>query len=189
MTRPHRASMRIGLGMGAMLVGGIGLAACMGKDVEENQTMVTTTQMALRSEAFEDGGEIPSRYTCDGDDVSPPLEWSGAPRGTQAFALIAHDPDAGGYIHWVLADIPGEATSVGEGRGDTMGVAGRNDFGRAGWGGPCPPSGEHRYVFNLYALSEPLRIAGTPPASAVLRAMQGKVLGEAQLMGVYTRNR
>ena len=189
MTRPHRARWRVGLGVGAMLVGGIGLSGCIGKDGEENQTMVTTTHLALRSDAFEEGGAIPSRYSCDGDDISPHVEWSGAPRGTQAFALIVHDPDAGGFIHWVLADIPGDSTSVGEGRADTVGVAGRNDFGRAGWGGPCPPSGEHRYVFNLYALSEPLGIAGTPPASAVLRAMQGRVLGEAQLIGVYARNR
>jgi Raf kinase inhibitor-like YbhB/YbcL family protein len=188
MTRPRRARAGIGLGVGAMLVGGIGLAACMGID-EETQTMVTTTQLLLRSDAFEEGGNIPSRYSCDGENVNPPMEWSGVPSGTQAFALIVHDPDAGGFIHWVLADIPGDSTSLGEGRGDSVGVPGRNDFGNSGWGGPCPPSGEHRYVFNLYALSEPLRIAGTPPASAVLRAMQGRVLGEAQLMGVYTRTR
>jgi Raf kinase inhibitor-like YbhB/YbcL family protein len=188
MSRPRRASARTVLGVGAMLVGGIGLAACIGMD-EESQTMVTTTQLALRSDAFEEGGEIPSRYSCDGEGMSPPIEWSGAPSGTKAFALVVHDPDAGGFIHWVLADIPAESTSLGEGRGDQVGVPGRNDFGNAGWGGPCPPSGEHRYIFTLYALAEPLRIAGAPSAMSVLRAMQGRVLADAQLTGVYTRNR
>ena len=184
MNPPRRAIARLGLGVGAVLVGGIGLGAC-----EEGQTMTITTQMALRSEAFEAGAAIPSRYTCDGDDISPPLEWTGAPSGTQAFTLIVHDPDAGGFIHWVLADIPGDATSLSEGRADTEGVPGRNDYGGVGWGGPCPPSGEHRYIFNLYALSSPLRIAGVPPASAVLNAMKGRVLGEAQLIGMYSRGR
>jgi Raf kinase inhibitor-like YbhB/YbcL family protein len=184
MNRPRPAIARIGLVMGTVLVGGIGLGAC-----EEGQTMTITTQMALRSDAFEAGGSIPSRHTCDGEDVSPPLEWTGAPNGTKAFALVVHDPDAGGFIHWVLADIPGDATSLGEGRADTEAVAGRNDYGQAGWGGPCPPSGEHRYVFNLYALSSPLRMAGIPPASAVLNAMKGRVLGEAQMIATYSRNR
>jgi Raf kinase inhibitor-like YbhB/YbcL family protein len=184
MNRPRPGTARIRLAVGAMLVGSIGLGAC-----EEGQSMTITTQMALRSEAFEAGGPIPSRYTCDGEDVSPPLEWTGAPSDTKAFALIVHDPDAGGFIHWVLADIPGDLTSLGEGRGDTEGVPGRNDFGGTGWGGPCPPSGEHRYVFNLYALSSPLRVAGTPPASTVLNAMKGRVLGEAQLLAKYSRNR
>ena len=167
--------------MMAMLVGGIGLGAC-----EEGKTVTITTQMALRSEAFEAGGAIPSRHTCDGEDISPPLEWTGAPNATKAFALLVHDPDAGGFIHWVIADIPGDATSLGEGRGDTEAVPGRNDYGGIGWGGPCPPSGEHRYVFNLYALSSPLHIAGNPPASAVLNAMKGRVLGEAQLVATYS---
>jgi hypothetical protein len=184
MNWPRPALARIGLAVGAMFVGGIGLWAC-----EEGQTMTITTQMALHSDAFEAGGAIPSRHTCDGEDVSPPLTWTGAPTGARAFALIVHDPDAGGFIHWVLADIPGELTSLGEGRGDTEGVPGRNDYGGQGWGGPCPPSGEHRYVFNIYALSSPLRLAGVPPASAVLNAMKGRVLGEAQLIATYSRNR
>jgi Raf kinase inhibitor-like YbhB/YbcL family protein len=159
----------------------IGLAGCRGSNEEE------AGGMELRSDAFEDGGEIPARYTCDGEDVSPPLSWSGVPEGTVAFALVADDPDAGGFVHWVLADIPADATELPEGEGDAIGMPGRNDFGRPGWGGPCPPRGEHRYVFTLYALSEPLAITGEPDAESVRGAVGDRVLAETKLTGRYTR--
>ena len=143
--------------------------------------------MELTSAAFDDGGPIPARYTCDAEDVSPPLRWSGAPDGTTGFALIVDDPDARGFVHWVLADIPGDVTELGEGEGDSVGTPGVNDFGRSGWGGPCPPRGEHRYVFTLYALSEPLGLGSGASADAVRRALEGRVLGEATLATRDTR--
>ena len=143
--------------------------------------------MELRSEAFGEGEAIPSAHTCDGGDTSPPLNWEEAPEGTAAFALIVDDPDARGFVHWVLTDIPGDQTELPAGEGDSIGVPGRNDFGRIGWGGPCPPSGEHRYVFALVALSAPLGLAGTVDADAVRTAMAGTAVAEAKLTGVYRR--
>lgn len=143
--------------------------------------------MNLTSPAFDEGGAIPREHTCDGDDRSPPLTWDGAPEGTAAFALIVEDPDAGGFIHWVLIDIPGDTADLPDGEADSIGTPGRNDFGRAGWGGPCPPSGEHRYRFTLYALSEELSLPGTTDAASVRAALEGRVLAEAQLTGVYER--
>jgi Raf kinase inhibitor-like YbhB/YbcL family protein len=165
--------------MGGFL--GIGLAACT--------TPVTDSGLTLRSDAFGEGDEIPSRYTCDGVDVSPPLSWSGIPDQAGAFALIARDPDASGFVHWVLTDIPADVTSLPDGQGDSVGIAGRNDFGRVGWGGPCPPSGQHRYEFTLYALTAPLQLDGAPEADDVERSLGTNLVGEASLTAVYTRSR
>ena len=153
--------------------------------------MAGPVTFSLASPAFADGTAIPRKYTCDSADVSPPLAWSGAPAGTAAYALLVTDPDARGFVHWVAADIPGTATSLAEGATGTAsaGIEGRSDFGRAGWGGPCPPSGTHRYVFELYALSVPLRLAGRPSADDVRRAMAGRVLGKATLTGTYQRSK
>jgi Raf kinase inhibitor-like YbhB/YbcL family protein len=165
----------------------IALVACSTEG--STSPMATDGDFTLSSSAFEDGGTIPTRYSCDGEDVSPPLEWSGAPDGTAVYALVVDDPDARGFGHWVVADIPGELTSLEEGSSGSggIGVEGRNDFGRTGWGGPCPPSGTHRYVFTLYALSQPLAVPGTPDAGAVRDAMSGRILGEAQVTASYTR--
>lgn len=145
--------------------------------------------MELTSPAFGEGETIPQQHTCDGEDVSPPLAWTGAPEGTVSFVLIVHDPDAGGFVHWLLTGIPETASGLAEGEGDTTGVPGPNAFGRTGWGGPCPPGGEHRYVFTLYALSEPLQPDETADARAVLSALEGRMLAEATLTGVYARGR
>jgi len=148
----------------------------------------TMTAFSLRSGAFSDGGSIPRRHSCDGPDVSPELDWVGAPEGTAAFALIVDDPDARGFVHWVAFDVPGEQASLAEGAsgGGRFGE-GRNDFGRPGWGGPCPPSGTHRYVFELYALDRALGLTGTPTAGDVRRAITGHTLGSARLVGRYRR--
>lgn len=146
-----------------------------------------TATMTLRSPAFEDGGPIPEKYTCDGDDVSPPLAWDGVPEGTQAFALLVTDVDAGGFIHWMLTDIPGDVRELPEGQGDAIGVPGPTSFGPVGWGGPCPPSGKHRYVFTLYALPDELGLAGSADGSALQSAAQASALGTVELTGVYTR--
>lgn len=146
------------------------------------------TAFSLRSGAFSDGGSIPRRHSCDGPDVSPELDWVGAPEGTAAFALVVDDPDARGFVHWVAFDVPGEQASLAEGASDRGGFAeGRNDFGRPGWGGPCPPSGTHRYVFELFALDRALGLTGTPTAGELRRAMAGHVLGTTRLVGRYRR--
>jgi Raf kinase inhibitor-like YbhB/YbcL family protein len=142
----------------------------------------------LSSAAFVDGGQIPRRHSCDGPDLSPPLAWSGAPAGTVAFALLVEDPDARGFVHWVAAPIDGGATTLPEGvPAAGPPVQGRNDFGRGGWGGPCPPSGTHRYVFTLYALSKVPVLPSRPTAADVRRAIAATILAEARLVGTYRR--
>ncbi len=145
--------------------------------------------MRLTSPAFGDGDPIPAQYTCDGEDLSPPLTWDDVPDGTAAFVLLAEDPDAGDFVHWLLTDVPGDARELPEGEGDAIGMPGRNGFGRTGWGGPCPPSGEHRYVFTLYALSEPIQVDADADADQVRVAIRPRTLAEDTLTGVYTRSR
>lgn len=154
--------------------------------------------LAIRSPAFADGGEIPTRFTCEGDDVSPALEWSGVPAGTKSLALIVDDPDAPDprapkmvYVHWVLYGLPPSATGLPEGvataalpKGAREGV---NDWKRAGYGGPCPPIGRHRYYFKLYALSAELGELGRATKPKLLEAMKGKVIEEAVVMGTYQK--
>lgn len=149
--------------------------------------MPSADAMRLTSPAFTDGGAIPEDYTCDGGDRSPPLAWEGVPEGAHSFALIVTDPDAGDFVHWVLVDIPGEVRELAEGEGDAVGKPGRNGFGGEGWGGPCPPSGEHRYVFELLAVSEQLRVEGGLTAERVWSVAEGATLARAELNGVYAR--
>lgn len=143
----------------------------------------------LSSPSFAEGGAIPARHSCDGADVSPALAWQGAPQGTVSLALIVDDPDARGFIHWVIYDIPGaSAGSLAEGLTPTaVAPQGRNDFGRAGYGGPCPPSGTHHYRFTLWALSSRLSLSGTPSGAQVRTALTTKILAQTYLTGTYTR--
>jgi Raf kinase inhibitor-like YbhB/YbcL family protein len=146
----------------------------------------------LTSPAFAAGAAIPSKFTCDGENVSPPLEWSDAPDDTAAMALIVDDPDARDFVHWVVVDMTGsQSGGLAEGISSSPDAPsqGMNDFRKVGWGGPCPPSGTHRYRFTLYALDQPLGIAATPSADDVRAAMQGHVLGDAELEASYTRTR
>ena len=138
----------------------------------------------LTSTAFAQGGQIPSEYTCDGAGRRPPMSWSGAPADTAELALIMDDPDARGFVHWVVTGIPASTTELGDALPPGA-LEGRTDFGRTGYGGPCPPSGTHRYVTTLYALSEPLGLTGTLNALDVRRAARGITLGTAVLTGVY----
>jgi Raf kinase inhibitor-like YbhB/YbcL family protein len=154
--------------------------------------------LSLRSEAFEHGEAIPARHTCEGDDVSPALSWSGAPEGARSFALIVDDPDAPDpraprmtWVHWVLYDLPPQASGLPEGvapgalpPGTRQGL---NDWKRTGFGGPCPPIGRHRYFFKLYALDTELGDLGTPTKAQLEQAMQGHVLARAELMGTYAK--
>src|SRR2546427_691416 len=150
--------------------------------------------MDIKSQAFVPGALIPPKYTCDGADVSPPLSFTGAPAGTKSFALIADDPDApmGTWVHWVAWNIPAGTRSLEEGvpKKETLpdGVRqGSNDFRRVGYGGPCPPSGTHRYFFRLYALDVTPNLPSTATRQDLEKAMQGHILGQADLMGKYTR--
>ena len=149
---------------------------------------------ALTSEAFTAGGAIPRPYTGDGEDLSPPLGWGDPPAGTQSFALVCDDPDAprGTWVHWVLYDLPGSARSLPEGLEPHAelpggGRHGENSWGRLGYGGPAPPSGTHRYFFTLYALDQMLELPAGATKGQVLDAMEGHLLAEAELMGVYSR--
>ena len=149
----------------------------------------------LESPAFDHGGRIPRKYTCDGEEISPPLEWSGAPAGTRSFALICDDPDApmGTWVHWVLYDLPSDTSSLPEGlpnqREFSNGAkSGKNSWGKHGYGGPCPPSGVHRYFFRLYALDIPtLGLPAGARKHQVLEAMRGHILAQAEWMGRYSR--
>ena len=142
----------------------------------------------LTSPSFSEGGSIPSRFSCDGSDVSPALAWQGVPQGTAAFALVVDDPDARGFVHWVVFDIPGSTASLPEGvRATDTPPQGANDFGRVGWGGPCPPSGTHHYRFTLWALSARLGLSGTPTAAQVRASVSGRILAQTTLTATYTR--
>jgi Raf kinase inhibitor-like YbhB/YbcL family protein len=142
----------------------------------------------LTSSAFPEGQGIPKRFTCDGDNVSPPLAWSGAPAGTKAFALVVDDPDAPGglFTHWIVFNLPAATRSLPEGVKPAA-DQGTNDFGKAGYGGPCPPKGRHRYVFHLYALKDGLGGLKSPNRKEIDAALKGHVIAEARLMGTYQR--
>ncbi|MBM3696195.1 MAG: YbhB/YbcL family Raf kinase inhibitor-like protein [Actinobacteria bacterium] len=142
--------------------------------------------MRLTSPAFGEDEAIPERFTCDGADLSPPLSIEGIPDGTACLALIMDDPDApvGTWDHWVAYDIPA-APAIPEGV-KALGTAGRNSWRRTGYGGPCPPFGEHRYFFRVYALDGPLGLKPGASKQQVLEAMPGRVLAEASLIGRYS---
>ena len=150
----------------------------------------------VTSSAFVDGGMIPSKYTCDGSDISPPLRWEDEPLGTASIALICDDPDApmGTFVHWVLYDLPPQVRELPEDfpddetfpDGTRQGVT---DFGKTGYGGPCPPSGTHRYFFKIYALDKKIDLAIVGDKEHLLAAMKGHILGQGQLMGKYQRQR
>ncbi|HVO79243.1 MAG TPA: YbhB/YbcL family Raf kinase inhibitor-like protein [Terriglobales bacterium] len=154
-----------------------------------------TMALVISTPSFPNAGDIPRKFTCDGADLSPELSWTGAPAGTQAFALIADDPDApvGTWTHWVLYDLPASATSLPEGvsKVDELGSGGhqgRNDFRKIGYGGPCPPPGKpHRYFFKLYALDTKLNLKPGASKREVEQAMEGHVLAQAEWMGKYKR--
>jgi Raf kinase inhibitor-like YbhB/YbcL family protein len=149
----------------------------------------------LQSTAFSSGGKISSRYTCDGANLSPALNWDGVPAGTQSLALIADDPDApaGAWTHWILWNIPAQATALPEGLPqaevlDNGARQGRNDSRRIGYGGPCPPPGKpHRYFFKLYALDARLDVKAGAGRSELEAAMKQHVLSWAEWMGTYRR--
>jgi Raf kinase inhibitor-like YbhB/YbcL family protein len=150
--------------------------------------------MEIKSSAFKEGALISGKYTCDNIDISPPLEWSQVPDGTKTFALICDDPDApmGTWVHWVLFNLPGNILELPENVQKLEVLKngarqGKNDFGKIGYGGPCPPSGTHRYYFKIYALDEELDFKPGITKKELLKAMEGHILAEGQLMGKYKR--
>ena len=156
--------------------------------------------LTISSSAFKAQGDMPRKYTCDGEDLSPPLAWSGLPAETKSVVLIVDDPDAPDpkapkltWVHWVLYNIPPSATELPEGvqaknlpEGTREGL---NDWQRTGYGGPCPPVGRHRYFHKLYALNEVLPDLGKPTKAQLEKAMQGKIVARAEVVGTYQRSR
>ena len=153
--------------------------------------------LTLESPAFKAGGRIPRAHACEGDDVSPPLTWKGAPPNTKAFALIVDDPDAPDpkapkmtWVHWVVYNLPATSTSLTQGASEHLPEGarkGKNDWKRIGYGGPCPPIGRHRYFHKLYALDAKLPDLREPTKAQLESAMKGHVLGHAELMGTYQK--
>jgi hypothetical protein len=182
------------------LSGAAGLHTVNATAPSSNPSGEVVMSLVLRSSEFEHGGAIPRRFTCEGDDVSPPLAWSDVPPGTKALALIVDDPDAPDpahprrtWVHWVLYDIPPAsavlATAVKPSslpQGTREGV---NDWGRTGYGGPCPPIGRHRYFFKLYALDAHLGDLHRPTKAELEQAMEGHVVAHTELMGTYQKAR
>lgn len=152
------------------------------------------TEMKISSTSFNEGEMIPSKYTCDGENISPHLAWTGAPENTKSFALISDDPDApaGDWVHWVVYNIPANVNELKEifprdKKLEDGTLQGTTDFGRVGYGGPCPPSGTHRYYFKLYALDILLDKSAGMTKSELLKAMESHIIANALLMGKYKR--
>lgn len=154
----------------------------------------TQPVFALTSPDFKDGEELADQFTyelfgqCGGENISPALEWLGAPAGTQTFALTMLDPDGGNWLHWLLFDIPADQTGLPQAaNGPENGTRGKNDFGKLGYGGPCPPSGAHRYIFTLYALDTTLGLPEGIKLKEFQNAIENHLLAQAQLTGLRTR--
>jgi Raf kinase inhibitor-like YbhB/YbcL family protein len=156
------------------------------------------SSLQITSPAFPAMGSIPKKYTCEGSDTSPPIAWTGAPAGTKTYAFILDDPDAPDpvapqrvWVHWVLYDIPASATALAEGAsasGLPAGTkVGKNDWGKTKYGGPCPPKGRHRYFHKIYALDTALDLPNPPTKDELESAMQGHILGKAELIGTYQK--
>jgi len=150
--------------------------------------------VTITSSSFTEGGLIPKKHTCDAEDISPDLNWSGVPKEAKSLALICDDPDAPGgtWVHWVLFNIPADVTTLQAGVSPDAVLKngarhGKNDFRKLGYGGPCPPGGTHRYFFKIYALDTLLSLESGSTKSQLLAAMKGHILAEGQLMGKYKR--
>lgn len=172
----------------------MGLVACTpGDQSRVNEPQVAKT-MTLQTNAFSPNSPIPTKYTCDGEEVSPALQWDAPPENTQSLVLIADDPDAPGrtFVHWVIYDLPPDLRQLPEALPPDPilskgGVHGKNDFNRYGYGGPCPPRGTHRYFFKLYALDTLLDLPPGAEKAEVLTAMEGHILAGGELVGQYSR--
>ncbi len=184
---------KILLSVAAVVVLGIWFLTGFNQGKEPQNILVTTNDMStfsLTSDAFKHNGKIPDRFTCEGEDLNPPMEIRQAPAGTVSFTLIVDDPDAprGNWNHWLVWNIPVSQTRIEEGSLPRGAVLGMNDFGRTSYGGPCPPAGPtHRYFFKLYALDAFLDLKEGATKEQLENALTGHVLGEAELIGLYQR--
>lgn len=183
--------------LAALITVGAVLTSAIASNAREKEVFVMS--LTLISSAFRHNGDIPVRYTCDGNDVSPPLSWSGVPVGTRSLALILDDPDAPDpkapkmtWVHWVLYNMPPGTTSLAEGvatknlpKGSLEGI---NDWKRAGYGGPCPPVGRHRYFHKLYALDTVLPDMNRPTKAKLEAAMHGHIVSQTEIVGTYQRS-
>ncbi len=162
------------------------VSGCVSDEYREVEDM---DEIALTSPAFQNNGDIPAKYTCQGDDVNPPLKISGTPEGAKSIVLIMDDPDApaGTWDHWVVWNIRPATTEINENSVPPGTVQGKNSWGRNGYGGPCPPSGKHRYFFRLYALDIELDIPQSSGKVDVEKAMEGHVIGRTHLVGLYQK--
>ena len=185
-----------------LLLAAILLSSCKGETPSSNNIQPSNQatggkkmEMKVTSKAFQDGGMIPKQYTCDGANISPPIAWDSVPEKTKSIALIADDPDAPGktWIHWVAFNIPASAHEIPENVPAQENISGggkqgTNDFKKVGYGAPCPPSGSaHRYYFKLFALDTELTQDSSATKDQLLKAMDGHVLGDGQLMGKYQK--
>ncbi|MGH7950586.1 MAG: YbhB/YbcL family Raf kinase inhibitor-like protein [Limisphaerales bacterium] len=176
----------------AMLFGCLLSASCSDGPKFAKESVMN---IEITSAAFSEGGLIPQKYTCQGDDISPPLKWAAAPPNTKSFTLICEDPDAptGAWTHWVIYNLPPNVTELSENVPKTETISGGakqglNSFKKIGYGGPCPPAGKpHRYFFKMYALDAMLNLKSGVTKKELLKAMNGHVLAEGQLMGTYQR--
>jgi Raf kinase inhibitor-like YbhB/YbcL family protein len=161
---------------------------------KDKEREAKTMELKVTSTAFTQGGMIPSKYTCDGADVSPPLTWTKGPEGTKSYALISDDPDApiGTWVHWVLYNIPSKVISLPENvqkskRLDIGALHGKNDFRNFGYGGPCPPGGTHRYYFKVYALDSMIDAGPGLTKKELIKEMEKHILAQGELIGKYSR--
>ncbi len=153
--------------------------------------LLTQRNMTIQSPVFLNDQNIPLKYTCDGQGINPPLEFSGVPEQARSLALIMHDPDApvaGGFTHWVIYNISPMTALIPENTSPAGASLGQNGAGKTGYTGPCPPSGTHHYFFKVYALDTQLQIGNPPTKDELERAMQGHILAQARLVGLYARN-
>jgi Raf kinase inhibitor-like YbhB/YbcL family protein len=169
------------------------LTAC-GSTSPEPAAPAPAARFDLNSPVFSQAEAISPRHSCDGEDISPPLQWGDPPAGTQSLVLICDDPDAPGgtWVHWLLYNIPADSRALDENVAPEETLPdgsrqGKNSWGRTSYGGPCPPSGTHRYFFRLYALDTVLELPTRVDKESLLEAMEGHILGQAELMGTYTR--
>ncbi len=166
----------------------VGCSTQKENQIGANELIKEESNMKLTSSAFINNGAIPSEFTCDGADLSPPLLISDVPKNAKSLALIMDDPDApvGTWDHWIVFNIPSSTNQIAKGT-EPDGIAGKNSWGRTGYGGPCPPSGTHRYFFKLYALDTELNLLKSATKRDLERAMEGHIIEKAELMGTYKR--
>jgi hypothetical protein len=189
----RRSDLALALLIGAILLAGVVWKLVPFGRISPRSTSSTIqtgkTAMTISSPVFDGNPSIPAAYTCDGMDLNPPLSFGDVPTTSVSLALIMHDPDApsGDWVHWTLWDIPPETQGIAEGRVPSGAIQGVTDFGRSGYGGPCPPDGQHRYIFELVALDAVLGLPSSTKREDLEAAMKGHVIDQAELVGTYKR--